>query len=211
MAIPFFRKWFQPLAGPTGNVSVYAYQEQPGRRDEALREAAEVLVEHYVGIETVLRAGGFEKAAATIKNSLPATKRIQSGDLGEIFAFEFLHSQTRFRAPIKKLRYKSDRNTPLHGNDLIAVDHSAKRPIVLKGECKRTGRECRNSQVVSDGTAPLATVPIVTPASACSRASATWTRKDARLAIGRAARQERRVEQKRPRKTALRPQQGAPP
>lgn len=85
---------------------------------------------------SVLKAGGFEKAADTIRHSLPTKKRIQSGDLGEIIAVEFLHAHTSFRSPILKLRYKSDRDTALHGNDLIALDQAGKRPRVLKGECK---------------------------------------------------------------------------
>src|SRR4051812_9436131 len=94
-----FLEWFQPLGG-VANGSVRVYEEKPGARDAALRAAASLLIEHYVGVETVLKAGGFEKAAETIRNSLPTKKRIQSGDLGEIVAVEFLHAHTQFRSPI---------------------------------------------------------------------------------------------------------------
>jgi hypothetical protein len=42
----------------------------------------------------------------------------------------------RFVVPIKKLRRKSDRQMPMHGNDVIGVDTRVKPVRVLKGECK---------------------------------------------------------------------------
>ena len=136
MSDTFFSTAFRPSGKVTDSDSVRVYEEKPGVRTETIRAAREVLVDHYVGWETVLRAGGFGKAAEVIKNSLPRMKRIQSGDLGEILAVEFLHAETHYRVPILKLRYKSDRDTPLHGNDVIALDVTGKRPTVLKGECK---------------------------------------------------------------------------
>lgn len=58
------------------------------------------------------------------------------GDLGELLATEYLNSETAFVVPIKKLRWKSDREMAMHGNDVIAVDTKTKPIKVLKGECK---------------------------------------------------------------------------
>lgn len=75
-------------------------------------------------------------AAAIIANSLPSNKKTRSGDLGELLATEYIKSETSFVVPLNKLRWKSDRQMPMHGNDVIGVDPSAKPLRVLKGECK---------------------------------------------------------------------------
>lgn len=116
--------------------SVKAFKERKGRRAAIVKALHAQLIEHYVGAETILKAGGYDQAADLIANSMPTKKKIRSGDVAEILATEFLHAETSFRVPVKKLRWKSDRGMPLHGDDLIAVDPSKKRPRLLKGECK---------------------------------------------------------------------------
>src|SRR5687767_12962661 len=111
----FFATWLRRIDPTVDTPRVY--EELPNMTPAAVKELSRRVLEHYVGLETVARAGGFAKAADVIKNSLPSRKRIQSGDLGEVLAVELLHETTKFRAPIPKLRYKSDRDMPLHGND----------------------------------------------------------------------------------------------
>ena len=84
----------------------------------------------------ILQAGGYAKAAAIVANSLPSNKKTRSGDLGELLATEYLNSETSFLVPIKKLRWKSDRETAMHGNDVIGVDSRQVPVRVVKGECK---------------------------------------------------------------------------
>ena len=117
-------------------MSHVVYKEKADKRAEAVTALGQRLVQHYIGQETIVRAGGFEKAADIIKNSLPTNKRIRSGDLAELLATEFLAEKTAYKAPILKLRYKSDRNTALHGDDIIGIDSSNARPLVVKGEVK---------------------------------------------------------------------------
>lgn len=71
-----------------------------------------------------------------IKDSLPTSKKTQSGDLAELIACEHVDAQTSFRVPIRKLQWKSDRQMAMHGNDVIAVDPGSKLPKVLKVESK---------------------------------------------------------------------------
>jgi hypothetical protein len=94
------------------------------------------LAEHFVGEATIVQAGGYAKAARIIANSLPSNKKTRSGDLGELLATEYINSETSFVVPLKKLRWKSDRQMPMHGNDVIGVDTKTKPVRVLKGECK---------------------------------------------------------------------------
>ena len=133
MPSKLFTDWLEP-ATSTGHVRIY--RERAKSRAAGLKELGELLVDHFVGNETVLTMGGYPKAANTIRNSLPTGKRTQSGDLGELIATEYVDAQTQFRVPIRKLRWKSDRKMPMHGNDVIAVEKKKSSVRVLKGESK---------------------------------------------------------------------------
>lgn len=135
MGSDLFTKWLETAAAKS-HAGITLYTERPGARVLGLSVLKKLLCEHFVGEETILQAGGFSKSAAIIENSLPINKRTRSGDLGELLATEYLNSETSFVVPIKKLRWKSDRETPMHGNDVIGVDSKAKPVRVVKGECK---------------------------------------------------------------------------
>jgi HamA len=134
MPSDLFKKWLQGAVKASPGVSVYT--ERPGSRQVGLSALKKLLADHFVGEATVVQAGGYAKAAKIIANSLPSNKQTRSGDLGELLATEYLNSETPFVVPIKKLRWKSDRETAMHGNDVIGVDTKAKPVCVLKGECK---------------------------------------------------------------------------
>jgi hypothetical protein len=129
-----FKKWLQAATKPPAGVSLYI--ERPGARALGLSALKKLLEEHFVGEGTIVQAGGYSKAAKIIANSLPTNKRTRSGDLGELLATEYLNSETPFVVPIKKLKWKSDRETAMHGNDVIGVDLKVKPIRVVKGECK---------------------------------------------------------------------------
>ena len=47
---------------------------------------------------------------------------MRSGDLGEIYATEWIDSsERRLRAPIKRLRWKDHRNMAMRGDDVIGI------------------------------------------------------------------------------------------
>jgi len=115
------------------------YRERANARTIGLATLSELLIEHFVGTDLVLKMGGYSKAAQTIRHSLPTTKRTQSGDLGELIATEYVDTQTPFRVPIRKLRWKSDRKMPMHGNDVVAIEKRGSKIRVLKGESKSAG------------------------------------------------------------------------
>lgn len=147
--VNLFRDWVSK--GTSATVPVY--REQTGTRELGLSELKRLVANHFVGDETILKMGGYEKAAKTIQNSLPTRKRIRSGDLGELLATEFVDSETTFRVPIRKLRWKSDREMPMHGNDVIAVDVTRRTKRVLKVESKSRARF--TAQVVEEAVTGL--------------------------------------------------------
>jgi len=130
-----FKKWLQAAAVKT-YTAVSVYTERPGARAVGLKSLKKLLADHFVGEGTILQAGGYSKSAAIIANSLPINKRTRSGDLGELLATEYLNSETAFVVPIKKLRWKSDRETAMHGNDVIGINTKDGPVRVMKGECK---------------------------------------------------------------------------
>jgi hypothetical protein len=86
----------------------------------------------------VLARLGKPKAAAFLKDKLPTTKQIRSGDLGEIYATEWIAAHSDYQIPIKRLRWKDHRNMAMRGDDVIGI----KQPQVdgplhfLKAEAK---------------------------------------------------------------------------
>lgn len=146
-----FKKWLRNVATPHKDLVLYA--ERNGTRSIGLATLKKLLADHLVGESNIVKAGGYEKAAAIIANSLPSNKKTRSGDLGELLATEYINAETGYVVPIKKLRWKSDRQMPMHGNDVIAVDIKAKPVGVLKGECK--SRANFSKGVVEEAAASL--------------------------------------------------------
>lgn len=162
-----FKKWLKPVA--TTHKGLTVFDERSGARATGLATLKSLLTQHFVGEATIVGAGGYKKAADIIKNSLPTSKRTQSGDLGELLATEYLNAQTPFVVPFKKLRWKSDRQTAMHGNDVIGVDASGQPLRVLKGECKSRanfGKSAVEDAVVSldkhDGRPNPSTLAFIT-------------------------------------------------
>ena len=112
---------------------------------------------HYVSERRLSRAFkilGKTAVASLLKNKLPRTKQLRSGDLGEILATEYISEKTNYVAPIKRLRWKDHRDMAMRGDDVIGIaengDGSALR--FLKAEAKsrknldnRTVTEARRS------------------------------------------------------------------
>ena len=95
---------------------------------------------HYASEEHIARVLdrlGKPAAAELIREKLPTTKGIRSGDLGEILATEYIDEKTDYSAPIKRLRWKDHRNMALRGDDVIGIrvdEHGALH--FLKTEAK---------------------------------------------------------------------------
>jgi hypothetical protein len=134
MPSELFSKWLIPTT-PSG-AGIDYYVEKKGGQQVGLMLLRPLMADHFVGEATVMKLGGYEKAFAVLKNSLPTNKRTQSGDLGELLATEYVNSQTEFTVPIKKLQWKSDRQMPMHGNDVLGLNYTSNPRKILKCECK---------------------------------------------------------------------------
>jgi uncharacterized protein DUF1837 len=96
---------------------------------------------------------GYEKTAELIKLDLPETKRARSGDIGEILASEYVDRRTDYRVPVRKLRFKDQREMSLRGDDVIAVREAGGQLHFLKGEVK-------SRKVMGQGTINAVVCPL---------------------------------------------------
>src|SRR5690348_11517434 len=122
MATKFLDSWVGPATPSTAyprNVTVLV--EKAGGRAAVAGALQEYVKDHFVGLDIIDRMGGFPKALATLRASLPTGKQTRSGDMGELLATEYVAQKTTFAVPIKRLRFKDDRTVAMRGDDLIAV------------------------------------------------------------------------------------------
>ena len=154
-----FNDWCRPANAAVGNHGLRVLTGEPAKLTAGIEATAAVVPGHYAAEEQmsrVLARLGKPAAAALIENKLPATTRMRSGDLGEIFATEWIdaHSGGYF-APVKRLRWTDHRDMPMRGDDVIAIlaDPRSNRLRFLKAEAK--SRVKLTAQVLGDARAAL--------------------------------------------------------
>jgi hypothetical protein len=129
-------EWMEASHPEDGETRLVVLQEREGMRK--LIEAAfeDTVKDHLAGISIIHRIKGYEKSLAFIRNKVPGKIKIRSGDCGEILATEYIEQCTEYRVPIKRLRWKDDRDTAMRGDDVLALRKVGKRWYVLKAESK---------------------------------------------------------------------------
>ncbi len=153
-----FNEWCLAVDTPVGNHFIRVMTGQPEHLPAGIQATAAIVPAHYASEEQVARALarlGKPAAAALIQGKLPTTKAIRSGDLGEIYATEWIDAHTGYRAPIKRLRWKDHRNMAMRGDDVIGIlqDAQTQRLHFLKTEAK--SRAALTAQVLTDARAAL--------------------------------------------------------
>ena len=157
--MPVFDGWCSSADTSIGNNTVRVLTGQPAHLGVAIQRTATVVPGHYASEEHVARALrrlGKPAAAALIEEKLPTTKAVRSGDLGEIYATEWIDAQSGgYRAPIKRLRWKDHRNMAMRGEDVIGMlqDPQSLRIHFLKTEAK--SRAALGNQTLTEARAGL--------------------------------------------------------
>jgi hypothetical protein len=137
-----FNDWCVSVDEPVGNHFRRVMTGQAASLPTGIQATAATVPGHYASEEQVARALarlGKPAAAALILGKLPTTKGIRSGDLGEIYATEWIDAHSGgYRAPIKRLRWKDHRNMAMRGDDVIGIlqDAQTQRLHFLKTEAK---------------------------------------------------------------------------
>jgi hypothetical protein len=154
-----FNDWCLSVDEPIGKHFRRVMTGQAASLPNGIQATAAVVPGHYASEEQVARALarlGKPAAAALVQGKLPTTKAIRSGDLGEIFATEWIDAHSGgYQAPIKRLRWKDHRNMAMRGDDVIGIlqDAQTQRLHFLKTEAK--SRASLTAQVLTEARASL--------------------------------------------------------
>jgi hypothetical protein len=146
---PFaIKSWMHESRPDPAAKELVLLQERAGAR--ALIQAAfqETVKDHLAGLSIIHRISGYEKSLEYIRNKMPRRIRVRSGDCGEILATEYIEQCTEYSVPIKRLRWKDDRDTTMRGDDVIALRKAKTRWHILKAESK--SRESLSASVVQE-------------------------------------------------------------
>lgn len=136
-----FNDWCDAADTPVGNHHVRVLTARAADSQTAIQLSALAIPGHYATEERIARAfARLNKvgAAQLIAGLLPQTPQIRSGDLGEIYATEWINAHSGYRAPIKRLRWKDHRDMAMRGDDVIGMvlDPANQRLRFLKTEAK---------------------------------------------------------------------------
>ncbi|EPX76490.1 Hachiman antiphage defense system protein HamA [Salipiger mucosus] len=136
-----FNDWCDSADTPLGNHHVRVMTGRPADVATGIQVTATAVPAHYAAEERIAAALarlGKAAAAQMISDLLPQSPQIRSGDLGEIYATEWIDAHSGYRAPIKRLRWKDHRNMAMRGDDVIGmiIDPATQRLRFLKAEAK---------------------------------------------------------------------------
>jgi len=114
---------------------------RPAHIPVGVQASAKTIPGHYAAEERLARALIRLKkpqAAKFLTDLLPTSPQIRSGDLGEIYATEWINAHSGYQAPINRLRWKDHRNMAMRGDDVIGLylDPASQRLRFLKTEAK---------------------------------------------------------------------------
>jgi hypothetical protein len=147
------KAWMTVSHPDTGAPELVVLHEQNGQRAIVQPAIQETVKDHLAGLDVVSKIGGYAKTLVYIRNKMPSAKRVRSGDFAEILATEYIDQCTEYRVPIKRLRWKDDRNTTMRGDDVIGIRQQGQRWKVLKAESK--SRAALSAAVVGEAVGGL--------------------------------------------------------
>ncbi|SMD04482.1 Hachiman antiphage defense system protein HamA [Primorskyibacter flagellatus] len=119
-----FEDWSDDEEHDVNGNSLHLLSLRDGQDQVAHDKTIAVVPNHYArsaDVADILEKLGKEAAAKYLRTKFPAKQNLRSGDLGEIFASEYISEKTEFEAPIKKLWWRDHRNWPMKGDDVIGI------------------------------------------------------------------------------------------
>ena len=153
-----FATWCNAASSQVGAHHLQVLTGNASNLNLGISATAAIVPGHYASEEQVARALrllGKPQAAALIESKLPTTKAIRSGDLGEIYATEWIAAHGGYQVPIQRLRWKDHRDMAMRGEDVIGIaqDPLTRQLSFLKTEAK--SRAKLTEQVVSQARVGL--------------------------------------------------------
>lgn len=136
MAEGFLKTWMQATQPDKADGDLLVLRERDGARATIVKALEDAALDHLANLKIIEDMGGYPEALEYVKNKLPSSVRVRSGDFGEILATEYIEQNMAYSVPVKRLRYKDDRNVAMRGDDVIALKRDDKTCRVLKAESK---------------------------------------------------------------------------
>lgn len=131
-----FSDWMDASSPVVGEKRLVLLEERAGARAAVEAAFRETVKDHLAGLSIIHRIKGYKRSLAYIRNRMPRPIRVRSGDCGEILATEYIEQCTEYKVPVKRLRWKDDRDTTMRGDDVIALRRAQSRWHLLKAESK---------------------------------------------------------------------------
>ncbi|MFZ1546781.1 MAG: Hachiman antiphage defense system protein HamA [Candidatus Nitrotoga sp.] len=154
-----FALWCTSTTEPVGSHELTVMIADPSKTKLAVKVISAAIPLEYTSearLANLLKNLGKAKTAKFIETSLPTTKSVRSGDLGEILGVAYLNEFTKFNLQVKRLRWKDHRNMAMRGEDILAfaVAPGTGKLSILKGEAK--SRNALNTATVKAARKSLA-------------------------------------------------------
>jgi Cap4 SAVED domain len=112
--------------------------------DKTIAQIRSALIRHHVSPDMIERDRrkianliklGYTSAQASVTR-FPRTDKTKKGNLAEVFLAEYLGSATEAELPIYRLRYNTNVDQSMKGDDVLAFDFSGGRTRIIIGESK---------------------------------------------------------------------------
>ena len=127
-----------------GNFRTIRLEEIEGSRESVKVHLITTIKDHFSKpqrVQSYIDSEKFERLAIYISNRIPVNDTIRKGDFGEIIGTEHLDQKYKYNFPVFKLRSKSNPNSSMPGEDILAFrikDKKIERLCV--GEAKTYSR-----------------------------------------------------------------------
>ena len=136
-----YARWCKATKGKEKRKHYWTFVEMHAGREEIRDDLTKVIRSHYDRLERIaedVERLGYEDASKILSAEMPQTPKGRSGDLGEILVVELVEEEVGLRVPVRRLRYKDDRDMAMRGDDFIGAgyDSAAEELRLLKGEAK---------------------------------------------------------------------------
>lgn len=153
-----FNKWCKAVTTPVGDCELKVLTAEAVNIDFAVKVIAQAIPNQYTSedrLADIMKKLGKAKTAEFIETSLPSSKSVRSGDLGEVLGVMYLAEFTEFKLHVKRLRWKDHKNMAMRGEDILAFAVNGEgKLLVLKGEAK--SRKSLSGITVTNARASLA-------------------------------------------------------
>jgi len=133
------KAWCAASSELVGAHALHYFEADATKTPAAVASIAKAIPEHYASRERIvglLKRLGKPAASDFVREKLPQTPQMRSGDLGEIIAAGYVNDYAGY-ATVCRLRWKDHRAMAMRGDDVIGVRQDADGATAfLKGEVK---------------------------------------------------------------------------